>query len=208
MALLYSYGFVFIVIGVASLLLKIGVLRDEGARKVIHIGVGNWIVVTNLVFDTMWLSLIPPFTFIIINYISYHYGLFEAMERDQKSVRDLGTVYYAISLFIVVLLDVVLVGEIAYAMVPVLILAYGDGLCSIIGRAFPSPQLLGRKTLLGSLTMFLVAGVIAIIFGYGIVMMLLIAFVAMWIELITPKGFDNLSVPLVLYLFVFLIEVL
>lgn len=208
MALLYSYGFVFLVIAIATLLLKYNILKDEGARKLIHIGVGNWILVTNLVFDNMYLAIIPPFTFILINYISYRYGLFAAMERDKQSSSDLGTVYYAISLFIVVVLDVLLVGEITYAIVPVLILAYGDGLNSIIGRRFASPILIGNKTLLGSMTMFLIAGIIAIVMGYGIGVILFIAFIATWVELLTPKGFDNLSVPLVLYLFVFLIEVL
>lgn len=40
--LIVSYVFIFVVIGISTVLQKKNVLKDEGARKFIHIGVAHW----------------------------------------------------------------------------------------------------------------------------------------------------------------------
>jgi phytol kinase len=200
MALVYSYLFVFGIIGASALLSKLGVLNDEGSRKFIHIGVGNWILIALWTFDNVWLALIPPITFVILNYLSYRFDLVKAMEREEKSKSDLGTVYYAISLFVVVLLDAVTLDTIERAVLPILVMAYGDGLSAVIGMHVASPKLVGNKSLAGALTMFVVTLVIGFVLINTLWIVILVAVVATLIELYTPKGLDNLSVPILLYL--------
>jgi phytol kinase len=200
LGLIYSYLFVFAILLTSELLHRKNILSDEGSRKFIHIGVGNWIVVAPLVFDSLYLILIPPITFIILNYLSFRFDLVKSMERKDKSFRDLGTVYYAISYFLVILFDVLLFDDIKLAILPMLIMAYGDGLSAVIGHRFRSVTILGQKSLYGTLTMFIVSLILGILFLNTWWMILLVAVVSTGIELLTPRGFDNLTLPLGVYL--------
>ena len=205
MAILYSYLFVFGMIGLATLLTKVGLLNNEGGRKFIHIAVGNWMIVAALLFDDMILALIPPFTFIIINYLSYRFHWFKAMERTDSSTKDLGTVYYAISLFVVVLADYRLFDDWTFSVLPILVLAYGDGLSAIVGTSLSSRKLVGNKTLYGTLTMFVVSLIVAYVMISNLWIVLLIGVAASLIELFSPKGIDNLTLPLGLYVILLLV---
>lgn len=200
MIVVYSYLFVFGVIGISALLNKFGVLSDEGSRKLIHIGVGNWIIVAYFYFDNPFWAVFPPFTFIIFNYISYRFNLIQAMERKEKSRNDLGTVYYAVSLFVVVLADFVLFDQVKLSVLPMLVMAYGDGFGAVIGSRFSSKKLYQNKTIFGSATMFVATVLISVILGFSMLGIIIISVVATVVELFSPRGFDNLTVPLILYL--------
>lgn len=200
MGLLYSYLFVFAIIGISELLHRFHILSDEGSRKFIHVGVGNWIVVAPFVFDNLMLVLIPPITFIVLNYLSFRYDIVQSMERENKSIRDLGTVYYAFSYFLVIAIDVVVFNEILLSIVPILIMAYGDGFSAVIGQRFTSKILIGNKTVYGTITMFVASLIVGFLFVSTWWIVLLIAVIATMIELFTPRGFDNLTIPLGVYI--------
>jgi len=199
MIVVLSYVFVFGIIALSTLLQKMGIFKDEMSRKFIHIGVGNWIIIAYFYFDDPFWAVFPPFTFIVLNYISYRLNLFKAMERAEKTKNDLGTVYYAVSLFIVVLLDFILFDQVKLSVLPILVMAYGDGLSAIVGTRFKSIKLFGNKTLYGSMTLLIVAIIIASILGYTLSGIVIIAVVATVVEIYSPRGFDNLTVPLILY---------
>jgi phytol kinase len=212
LALLFSFLFVFLIIGLSEVLSKLNILNDEGARKFIHIGVGHWVLIARLVFvdSIVWYALIPPFTFIILNYLSYRFDLVKSMERNEKSSSDMGTVYYSISLFIVVLLDIVLNQSLNAGLfvVPILVMAWGDGLSAIIGKRFGQTKLVNNKTVAGTITMFIVAAtVVAYFMDYDVTIVLVISIVATLFELITPRGLDNLSVPLSVYGILYLLTI-
>ena len=216
---LLSFGFVFLVIGVATLFDKLNVFNDEGSRKFIHIGVANWWIVAMLVFapeDYLW-AIIPPATFIVLNYLSYRFNLIKSMERDEQSANDLGTVWYAVSLLIVTFIafysasleashwlfhsDALRIGALS-----ILAMGYGDGLSAVLGKHIPSRKLYGNKSLVGSLTMLVATLTIALILFPSLwFIMVLVAIAATLIELFTPKGLDNLSVPLILFLLLMVI---
>ena len=204
LGLVLSYGFVFLVIGIATVLDKLNVLNDEGSRKFIHIGVANWWIVAMLLFEPneYYLAVIPPATFIVLNYLSYRFNLVKSMERDTQSANDLGTVYYAISLFIITFVAFRF-NALGAGAVAILAMGYGDGLGAVIGKHFPSKKLYLNKSLLGSLTMFVSTMIIAFIFINLWYLVLLVAVVATLVELFTPKGLDNLSVPLVIFFLLF-----
>ena len=202
LALLIAYGSVFLVMGVATVLDKINLLNDEGSRKFIHIGVSNWWILAMFLFDstTYYLAIIPPLTFIGLNYLSYRLNLVKAMERDERSPSDLGTVYYAMSLSLITLIafyyDLTYIGALA-----ILAMGYGDGLSAVIGKAVKSKKLYQNKSLAGTTTMFVVTLIIGLIlFPAFWPLMILIALLAAVVELLTPRGLDNLSVPLLIFL--------
>ena len=195
---LIGFGFVFLVIGVASVLEKFKVLSDEGARKTIHIGVANWFILAVVLFDHTLQAMIAPVTFIVLNYLSYRFNLVSAMERDEQTINDLGTVYYAISLAIVTLISF----EFNYleaGLFAILAMGYGDGFSAVIGKHFPSKKLYKNKSYLGSLTFFIFTLVIGLILFTSIwYLIIMIALIMTLVELFTPRGLDNLSVPLIL----------
>ena len=96
-------SFVFIgVILVSSKL--IGESNKEASRKYIHIMLSNWWIIAMLFFDSVYFAIIGPLAFVVINSISYKYNLIKTMERDESEKDGLGTVYYALTLFILAVL--------------------------------------------------------------------------------------------------------
>lgn len=197
--IIISFLFVIFIILISSLFTKAKIFDNESSRKFIHIGVSNCWIILMIFFDNIWLACIPPIAFILINYISYKYDLLKAMERKEKN--SFGTVYFPISILILVLitfwLDMKYVGAVG-----ILILGYGDGLAGLIGKKYGKNKIYKSKTAEGSIVMFiaslLVSLIILSIFTPTIALSgsIIIAIIATAIELFTPRDLDNLSVPL------------
>ncbi len=84
-------------------------------------------------------------------------------------------------------------------------MALGDGLAAVVGKNIKSKQYKigsSNKTLLGSITMFIVSLVIFIIFLYcynvnlWIIKSIIVAILITILEAISIKGTDNITVPL------------
>lgn len=202
LGVLYGFAFIFIVINVASLLQRKNMLSDEGARKFIHIGVSNWIIIPVVFIDNVYLALIAPLLFIVVNYASYKFNLIKAMERNQKSANDLGTVYYAVSLSIIVYLMYVLDMK-NEGIFAIAVMGYGDGLSAVFGKQFGRKKIFEKfnnKTYIGTFTM----AFMTFLLGLGLIdslpLVLLMVLSATLLEYLTPKGLDNLTVPLGLFL--------
>jgi phytol kinase len=213
-ALLISYLFIFTTIGLASALLSFGRISPFVTRKVIHIGVSNWWLIALFWMPSLHIALIGPVSFIIINYISYRKHIFSAMEHEIPR-KNLGTIYFPVSLVIMVLLSFAGPMPKSAATAAILILGYGDGIAALIGYGFreagkPIPFLRQRKTVQGTLSMFLVSlivtalvlflsgdGALSSASLYVIPALLFIGATAALTEAITPFGLDNLTIPLV-----------
>jgi len=202
--IIISIIFVFVVIGISTLLTKKNILKDEGSRKFIHIGVSNWWIIAMIFFDNYIYASIVPALFVVLNYVSYKKNLFTAMERGGGK-EDLGTVYYAISLFILSLITFKNTNYSYIGALGILTMGYGDGFAAVIGKKYGRKkfEVFGsKKSLIGSMTMFIatfiVSYIILSIFNptSKLFYSFILAFSATLLELFTPKGFDNLSVPL------------
>ena len=107
-ALIISYVYVFAMIGVGEGLrkwlgqAKPGTYSTEFTRKVIHISVGMWAFGTVLLFEHWYFAIVPPLSFVVLNYISYRRELFKSVETGEKG--NLGTVYFPISFSIIICL--------------------------------------------------------------------------------------------------------
>ena len=199
-----SYVLIFLIIGISTILQKAKLIGDEGARKFIHIGVSNWWILAMYFFNddnAVWFAMIAPFTFIILNYISYRTNLLKAMERGGKG--NLGTVYFPISLLILVALTFGVLENPFIGAVGILVMGYGDGLAAVIGKAYGKHKLAFGKSIEGSIMMFVASFIVVFLislFTQSVAISLILALgvgaLATIVELITPKGLDNLSVPL------------
>ena len=201
-----SYVYIALVIIGAKIFEKKG---KEASRKFIHIMLGNWWFIAMYYFTNVWFAAFVPATFVIINYISYKKDLIKVMERDVQD--GLGTVYYAISLLILVIVSFGVYKEPSLGLIPNLVMAYGDGLAGLLGRMIKSKRYKlsdTKKSVAGSITMFVISTLL--IGGYLAywhqdvffdtphwpLVTVLIGFAITAIEAISEKGTDNITVPL------------
>lgn len=197
----------FVYIGVLMFASKYYEKQDkEASRKFIHILLANWWFIAMAFFENIWWAIVPPIAFVIINYASYKYELIKVMERDEQDKNGLGTVYYAFSLIPLVVMSFGLKKNPLIGLVGFFIMAYGDGFASIVGKSTPSKEFVifgDRKSLAGSLAMFVMSFIIALsVFSYCgtgmyIIKSILIAVVATILEAISSKGTDNITVPII-----------
>ena len=64
-ALLLSYGYVGALLLGAELLRRGGKTSPDTARKIVHAGVGLWVVPTVFVFSDWRVAIVPPVTFVV-----------------------------------------------------------------------------------------------------------------------------------------------
>ena len=200
--IILSYVYIALIIVGAKLFEK---AAKEASRKFIHIMLGNWWIIAMFFFDNVIYASFVPATFVIINYISYKKQIISVMERENNEKEGLGTVYYALSLLVLSIISFGILNKPEIGLVPCLVMAYGDGLAAIIGKAVKSKKYeIGnsQKTIAGSLTMFIVTVLAVFIYltymqnpaaaFYAIIIGILITIV----EAISIKGLDNLTVPI------------
>ena len=127
------------------------------------------------------------------------------MERDEANKDGLGTVYYAISLFLIAIYTFGIIKRPEVGLCAILIMGYGDGLAAIIGRSIRSyPYKIGKtkKTIAGSATMLFISFCIVAIFLASIaspmwlLKAILLAISVTVVEAVSIKGTDNITVPI------------
>lgn len=196
-----SYVFIAIIIVAAKFFEKAG---KEASRKFIHIMLCNWWFLAMYFFDNVIWASIVPLSFVIINYISYKKNLIAVMERDETEKDGLGTVYYALSLFLLAIFSFGIIKRPEIGLCSILIMGYGDGLAAIIGRSIKSlPYKIGKtkKTIAGSCTMLFISFFIVAIFLCSIkselwmLKSILVAISVTVLEAVSIKGTDNITVP-------------
>ena len=196
-----SFVFVFFILFASRYMSRFGI---EASRKFVHIVLANWWIIAMIFFDSALFAAVVPFVFIILNFLSYRYGIFKTLERGGGK-EDLGTVYYAISLFVLALVSFQR-PELNYiGAVGVFAMAYGDGFAAVVGQStnfVPFRIFHSKKSLGGSLSMFVATFVsvfiLLVVVGvpHALLGAVLVALLASLIELLSPRWLDNLTVPL------------
>lgn len=202
LGIVLSYVFIALIIVAAKFFEKAG---KEASRKFIHIMLSNWWFLAMYFFDNVIFASIVPLSFVVINYISYKKNLISVMERDEKDKDGLGTVYYALSLFLISIFTFGIIKRPEIGLCSILIMGYGDGLAAIIGKSVKSlPYKIGKikKTFAGSGTMLFISFFIVAIFLCGIqaeywmLKSILLAISVTILEAVSIKGTDNITVPI------------
>jgi len=211
LALIISYVYVFAVIGIGEGLRKWRGYSTEFTRKLVHISVGMWAFGTVLLFEHWYFAIIPPLTFVILNYISYRGELFKSVETGEKG--NLGTVYFPISFAIIICLFWERPNLLVASLMP---MTWGDALAAILGRRYGQRKysVLGTtRSVEGSLAMFLFSGLSVFLtllllplvlslskgpLGWqtSLLYSVAVAVFATLVEALSPWHIDNLTVPL------------
>jgi uncharacterized protein (TIGR00297 family) len=215
--LIISYVLVMLI--TAELLTHKGIMTKGNARKLVHISVGN-IVIFIPIFTNQWIATAVPALFIGGNFLMSPLSPIKKMRLkslDAASGHSLGTVYYAVSLTIVTYFGFKDPWIIAAAFLP---LVYGDGFAAVAGSYAKTGHFKvigGNKTFLGTSSMAIASWLSVMVFifamGYDIRFAILVSLIAallgVIIELLSPKGLDNILIPIILLIiFLFLGETL
>ncbi len=222
---LYAFGLLFIVEAIGKRLKW----PQAFTRKIIHIGAGMWIWGILALFDTWTIGIIPFATFIVLNFVFYRFQIFKAMDAVDSSP---GTVYFAISITILFALLWRTGGapdRVPIAAAAVMAMTWGDGLASIIGKKYgknPYTTFGHNRSREGSIAMAIGAFVTIFLtllwlpgsalspnsmdLRLGSVLLLTVVgtAVATTAEAFSPAGTDNLSVPLLTGLALFILTAL
>src|SRR5208337_3623647 len=128
-----SYVFVFGFIGIATILMRRGVLAPSVTRKVIHIGVAHWWLIAMALMDDPWVASVGPASFIVINALAIRFRFLPTMDEGADA-RNWGTVYFPVSLLVLVNLCWRGMAPIWVGGLAVLVMGWGDGLAAIVGE--------------------------------------------------------------------------
>jgi dolichol kinase len=186
-------------------------------RKFLHIMIGNFIFVIPLFSLNTFPVNFPFFVaapFIFLTLLVSPLSPVKSIRFRLSGLVDItggghpfGLVFYAVSYTLLALFFSDKPYILAAGIIP---LAYGDAAASLVGQKFGKHHYngLGKKSLEGSIGMFMVCFLILFasytFFGYPYALSMLnfavasfsVAVVATVLEAITPKGLDNLTVPL------------
>ena len=159
-------------------------------------------------FTNRYIITAIPAIFIFVDFLLSPKSPVKKMRlKSFEAGHALGTVYYAISLTYVVWFGFPKPWLIAATFLPVV---YGDGFAAVFGSFAKKGFFNGNggttKTILGTSAMviasFLSVVIFIVLFGYNlqfaIVIGIIAAILGTVIELLSPKGFDNLLIPAIL----------
>ena len=172
----------------------------EIVRKIIHIGVGPLIPIAQFLKIDQNSALIFTGIITLMVLINYTYKLFPTIEDVDRN--SYGTIFYCLSLFILILL---FWNKDPYALIAgFFIMTFGDGLAGSIGKSLNSKSWIifkQKKSLLGTLTMFLASLIVVCSLGYSQqnsfhINYVAVAFLGTVLEQFSVLGIDNFIVPI------------
>ncbi|MCR5731513.1 MAG: hypothetical protein K6G51_01025 [Sphaerochaetaceae bacterium] len=200
LGLILSLVFLVAIIALGFLAKLSGRFSPESVRKIIHIGVSNWILISAKYLSTFWVTLLGPILFTLLNTLFVYSGASKVLGMGDRK-RDNGLIYFPISIIVLYLLKYSNVIALEDVVLGVLVMGYGDGLAALIGKKFGSHKfslMKANKSVEGCLVMFVVTCILTLVIkNTELSKVLIIAIVATLLEAITPLGFDNITVPII-----------
>ncbi len=201
------------IVGVLAFSSKMKYFGLEFSRKFAHMMVANWWFIGNYIFDNVIACSTVPIIIGTVMALSYKYSWFDGVERPGQK-KSFGTVYYFISLLILVNISFRLYGNMIPMGIYFMPLGYGDGMAALVGKKFHKGIYNVRgsqKSVSGSLAMFLVS--FMTMYGYSVIYdlnysvqkLLALSVAAAVIEAVSIKGSDNITIPLGTYIVSFII---
>ena len=192
--------YIFLIFCLSIIYKKYNPDNKEVLRKIIHIGIGPLIPFAKYLEITQTSALYFTGFISSLIFINYRYKLFPTIEDVER--KSFGTLFYCLSLFILIYLfwDKDPISLIAGFF----IMTFGDGFAGLIGKNFDSKSwfiLKQKKSIFGTLTMFLTSVIVVICLGYFYAYSFnmnyfTIALIATILEQFSIFGIDNFIVPI------------
>ena len=208
--ILASYGYILALILISGRLEGILGLSRGSSRKFLHAMIGNLVLVIPFFRGSLAPVLIAA-PFILVTLLASPYTPIPRIRRMLGSLADLteeghhaGLILYSFSFTLLVLLFPTRPDVIAAGILP---MAYGDSSAALVGRRMGKRETLNGKTVEGSAGMFavtLVSLVLCLAFFSSFQSFTLaqivapsvaVAIVCAVVEALSPRGLDNIAVP-------------
>ena len=173
--------------------------KPEIARKIVHIGAAQWYFIYVHFFKEPAVALVGLAIAAACIGILNITGKFSKVLGQSDQKRNWGLVWYPVSVFIMIFLGTFGIGGMTSLGIGLLGMGWGDGLASLIGGKWGKHKFGSGKTLEGSAAFFITVTVIAFLFTQNILLSAACGLTGAVFELTTPRGLDNITVPLVLY---------
>ena len=192
--------YIFIIFFISIIYRRFNPNNKEALRKIIHIGIGPLIPIAKFLDIDQTSALYFTALISFLTFINYQSKLFPTIEDvDRKSF---GTLFYCLSLFI--LIYIYWNKDPTSLIAGFFIMTFGDGLAGLIGKNFKSKSwffLNQKKSLLGTMTMFITSFIVVFSLSYLQKYSLnlnifTIAIISTIIEQFSIFGVDNLIVPI------------
>jgi phytol kinase len=209
--MLLCYGYVLAMILVSDRLEGVLNISRRSSRKFLHAMIGN----LPLVIPFFGWPLAPALVaapFILVTFTASPYSPSPALREKLRGLSDLteeghslGLILYSISYTLLAALFPTKPYIIAAGVLP---MAYGDSAAALVGQRYGRRTLVNGKTLEGTLAMFAASLItLGLSLAYfsalypftlseKIIPMLAATAVVAVAEVLSPKGFDNIAVPL------------
>ena len=182
---------------------KLG-LQKKYTRKLVHILIGFEWVILQLFLGPTWHSFLVCAAFTVFLFVSYFKKLLPMISSDADN--SFGTVYYGISMSVLSFVCIFLPEMMLPFGIAVVCTSFGDGFAGVIGQAFSkckvNIRLLSNKTVFGALANFAFSffgsWLLSYVLSLDITLLdcAAIAGLSAVLELVTPYGLDNITVPL------------
>jgi phytol kinase len=193
-----------LILAIASVVNRFASDDPEIVRKIVHIGIGNVILLAWWFNIPASISITASILASAITLLSYRFPILPGINSVGR--QSLGTFFYSVSFGILVACFWYLQKP-QYAALGILVMTWGDGLAALIGQRFGKHKYKvfgGQKSWEGSLTMTLVSYIVSSLILLGVqgniwstwVISLVVALVATGLEAFSFLGIDNLTVPL------------
>ncbi len=179
-------------------------LPPEPNRKIVHIGTGNIILIAWLLQLPTWVGIISAVLASVAALISYQLPILPGVNSVGR--KSLGTFFYAVSIGILTAIFWPMQRP-EYAVIGVLIMAWGDGLAAIVGQQFgkhPYQVWGNQKSIEGTVVLVLVSYLITTVTLYAVqgslpdtwLIGIPVSIAAIGLESISQWGVDNLTLPI------------
>ncbi len=202
---MFSYliivSYIILIFLITKVLKELRASNQELLRKIIHIGMGPLIPLAKYLglsqlsaqFFTGIIAIL-----ILINYINKLFPIIEDIDR-----KSYGTFFYCLSLF--TLISIYWDKNPLALIAGCFVMTFGDGLAGLIGKIYKSKSWVvfnQKKSLIGTMTMFVASFLIMSLIGYFdknnfTLSYLYLASLATLLEQISIVGIDNLTVPII-----------
>ena len=192
--------YLFSIFLISTVFKKLNGNSKEIVRKIIHIGIGPLIPIAQFLKIDQNSALIFTGIVSLMVLINYTFKIFPTIEDVER--KSYGTLFYCLSLFILIYL---FWDKDPYALITgFFVMTFGDGFAGLIGKSLNSKNWIffkQKKSLFGTITMFLTSLIVVCSIGYAKQNSLnlnyfTIAFFATLLEQFSILGIDNLIVPI------------
>lgn len=188
---------------------KIKLLNIETTRKISHILCGSWVFIYVFLNQYFLTNIIVIIFMIFLMCISYKYNIFKGVERKNQ-IKSFGTVYFFIALLMLVIYVKMNNLERSNMIIYYLPLIYGDAIAAIVGQKYNWIEYKffnSKKTVSGNIGMLLMSLISVTLYNiiilnsiYSFMNILIISIIATFMEAVSIKGTDNLTIPIFTYL--------